>query len=84
MWQFQSLFSEVLLSVYIYKKSKKLQKIFKMLSGSSPIFALSNHATFSQTQTGATVPLRAFPSGCRPKPGNFHPFSVKGRVVNIY
>ncbi len=29
-----------------------------MLSGSFPIFALSNHTTFSQTQTGATVPLR--------------------------
>ncbi len=28
-----------------------------MLSGSSPIFALSNHTTCSQTQTGATVPL---------------------------
>jgi hypothetical protein len=29
-----------------------------MLSGSFPIFALSNHTTFSQAQTGATVPLR--------------------------
>ncbi len=28
-----------------------------MLSGSFPIFALSNHTTFSQTQTGVTVPL---------------------------
>ncbi len=28
-----------------------------MLSGSFPIFALSNHTTFSQTQTGATVPI---------------------------
>jgi hypothetical protein len=26
---------------------------------SSPIFAPSNHATFGQAQTGATVPLRA-------------------------
>jgi hypothetical protein len=33
-------------------------KNFKTLSGSSPIFALSNYTTFSQTQTGATVPLR--------------------------
>jgi hypothetical protein len=31
--------------------------ILKTLSGSSPIFALSIHTTFSQTQTGATVPL---------------------------
>jgi hypothetical protein len=36
---------------------KKLWKILKTLSGSSPIFALSNHTTRSQTQTGATVPL---------------------------
>ncbi len=28
-----------------------------MLSGSSPIFALSNHTTCSRGQTGATVPL---------------------------
>jgi hypothetical protein len=33
--------------------------ILKTLSGSSPIFALSIHTTFSQTQTGATVPLTA-------------------------
>ncbi len=31
-----------------------------MLSSSSPIFALSDHTTFSQTQTGATVPLSTF------------------------
>jgi hypothetical protein len=29
-----------------------------MLSGSSPIFALSNHITCSQSQTGVTVPLK--------------------------
>ncbi len=28
-----------------------------MLSGFFPIIALSNHSTFSQTQTDATVPL---------------------------
>jgi hypothetical protein len=28
-----------------------------MISGSPPIFALSNQTTFSQTETGATVPL---------------------------
>jgi hypothetical protein len=32
-------------------------KKFKVISGSSPIFALSNFTTFSQTQIGATVPL---------------------------
>jgi hypothetical protein len=37
---------------------KKLWKILKTLSGSSPIFALSNHTTCSQTQAGATVPLK--------------------------
>jgi hypothetical protein len=30
----------------------------KTLSGSSSIFSLKNHNTFSQTQTGATVPLK--------------------------
>jgi hypothetical protein len=41
----------------------KLKKIWrhkvnlKAISGSSPIFALSNYTTSSQTQTGATVPL---------------------------
>ncbi len=29
-----------------------------MLSGSFPIFALSNHTTFRQTQPDATVPLK--------------------------
>jgi hypothetical protein len=28
------------------------------ISGSSPIFAVSNYTTFGQTQTGATVPLK--------------------------
>ncbi len=33
-----------------------------MLSGSSPSIDLSNHTTFSQTQTDATVPLISNPS----------------------
>jgi hypothetical protein len=36
------------ISFYIYKK----------ISGSSPNYFLSHHTTFSQTRTGATVPLR--------------------------
>jgi anti-sigma-K factor RskA len=51
-------FSEEQSSVYIYQMSKEL---WKMLYGSSSIiaiFALSNHTTFSQTQTGTTVPLK--------------------------
>jgi hypothetical protein len=31
--------------------------MLKTLSGSSPIFALSNHTLCSQTQNGAAVPL---------------------------
>jgi hypothetical protein len=31
-----------------------------MLSSSFPVFALSNHTTFSLSQTGATVPLSVF------------------------
>jgi hypothetical protein len=45
-------------SVYISKKSKKLWKILKTISGSIKVFALSNNITCSQTQTGATVPLK--------------------------
>ncbi len=40
-------------------------KILKTLSGSSPIFALSFHTTFSQTQTGATVPLKKHLKLCK-------------------
>jgi hypothetical protein len=35
---------------------------FKALSSSSPIFALSNHTIFCQTQTGATVPFKLSPA----------------------
>ncbi len=45
--------------MYFLWTVKKLWKIFKTLSSSS-IFALSNHATSSQIQTGATVPLIEF------------------------
>jgi hypothetical protein len=38
-----------------------------MLSGSYAIFALSNHTTFSQTQTGATVPLSMINPTPRPR-----------------
>jgi hypothetical protein len=30
---------------------------FETISGSSPNYDLFNHTTYSQTQTGATVPL---------------------------
>jgi hypothetical protein len=32
------------------------KKNYKALSGSSPIFAISNYTTFGRTQTNATVP----------------------------
>jgi hypothetical protein len=38
--------------------AKELWKILKMLRGSSPLFVLSNNTTFSQTQSGAIVPLK--------------------------
>jgi hypothetical protein len=57
MWQFPSFSLKDCVSVYIFQKSQELWKILKTLSSSSPIFALSNHTTFSQAQTGATVPL---------------------------
>jgi hypothetical protein len=44
-------------SVYIHKKSKMHENIFKTLSGSSPNYFLSQHTTFSQSQTDAKVRL---------------------------
>jgi hypothetical protein len=49
------------ISVYIYQKSTRQWKGLKTLKGSSPNFALSYHATFSQPQTGATVALKFSP-----------------------
>ncbi len=46
------------ISIFIEKKSKAHWKILKSLSGSSPKYFLSHLTNFSQTQTGATVPLR--------------------------
>jgi hypothetical protein len=58
MWQFPSIFSEKAVFLCILIKSQwRSGKFLKTLCGSSPIFALSFHTTFSQTQTGATVPL---------------------------
>jgi hypothetical protein len=57
-WQFPSLFPEGPHFCSHLFKVKGAVKNFKMLSGSFPIFVLSNHITFCQTQTGATVPLR--------------------------
>jgi hypothetical protein len=56
-WQFLSLFSEGPHFCSYLLKVEGAQQFFLMLSGSFPIFAPSNHTTFSQTQTGATVPL---------------------------
>ncbi len=50
----------------IWRQQKNLESI----SGSSPSFALSNYTTFSQTQTGATVPFNM--PFCR---GRFKKFS---------
>ncbi len=41
---------------------KEHWKLVKPRAGSSPIFALSSHTTFSQNQTGATTPLNTIPS----------------------
>jgi hypothetical protein len=60
-WQnrgkFPSLFSEVLrFCLHLLKDGEAVENL-KTLSSSSSIFALSNHTTYSQTQTGATDPL---------------------------
>jgi hypothetical protein len=59
MWQFPSIFSEALHFCLHLSLVKGAVEILIMLCSSSPIFALSNHTAFSQTQTGATVPLNA-------------------------
>jgi hypothetical protein len=41
-------------SVFIYYKSQELWKILNTFCGSFLVFALSNHTTFSQTQTDAS------------------------------
>jgi hypothetical protein len=56
-WQFPSLVPE---GQCFYSHLLKVQGAVKKCLNAQwlfPIFALSNHATFSQTQTGATVPL---------------------------
>jgi hypothetical protein len=58
-WQFPFLFSEGLHLCSHLLKVDGAVKFVLMLSGSFPIFALSNNTTFSQTETGATVPLNA-------------------------
>ncbi len=52
-------------SVYIYLKSKEQGNIFKTLIGSSTIFAVSIHTTFTLTQTDATAALNEQILFCR-------------------
>jgi hypothetical protein len=74
MWQFPSLFSEGRRFCSYLLKVEGAVNNFVMLSGSFPIFSLSNHTTFSQTQTGATVPLKMFLSS----PGDHNPRNNRG------
>jgi hypothetical protein len=54
--------------------------ILKTLSESSPIFALSIHTTLSQTQTGATVPLKpVIEEQCSVQPANEAMLSTAGQ-----
>ncbi len=55
-WQFSSLFSEG--PCFCSHLLKVKGAVLKMLSGSFPIIALSNHTTFIQTQTDAIVLLK--------------------------
>jgi hypothetical protein len=40
------------------KNQRHVEQYLKTLSGSSPNYFLSHHISFSQTQTGETVPLK--------------------------
>jgi hypothetical protein len=46
-------------------KDWRHQKNFKTISGSWPICSLSNHTTFSQSQSCATVPLSCEATKCQ-------------------
>jgi hypothetical protein len=56
MWQYSSLFCATFL--FIINKVKALWKIFKTLRRFCSFFTLSEHNTFSQSQSRATVSLR--------------------------
>jgi hypothetical protein len=43
--------------MFVFIKITKLKKHIALFRGSSPKNALFNHATFSQAEAGATVPL---------------------------
>jgi hypothetical protein len=45
------------ISVYVNKKIIDAPKFFKTYSSSPPYYFLSHYITFSQIETGATVPL---------------------------
>jgi hypothetical protein len=57
MWQFAALFSEAVRFCLHLIKVKAAVKNFKNAQRFFSYFALFSHTTFSQTQTGATVPL---------------------------
>jgi hypothetical protein len=82
-WQFP-LISPELPHFYIYKKDKEAWKFLKRLSGSSPKYFLSHLTTFSQTQTGATVPLNRklpnSPSEFSTGPGSIEELSTEKMV----
>jgi hypothetical protein len=61
-------------------------KKFKSISGSSPIFALSNYTTFSQTQIGATVPLKYVGAFPKVSPQHFTrcPEGLQHSLGNLY
>jgi hypothetical protein len=59
MRQYLSIFSEAQHFCLTFEKTKAHRQLLKTLSGASPISALSNHTTFSLTQTSATVPLKS-------------------------
>jgi hypothetical protein len=83
-----SIFSEVPGFCLHLLKVKETVENFKNLQRSSPIFALSIHTTFSQTQTGATVPLRTLSLYCLLKEGHtrfwFYFNILYSYIVNIY
>ncbi len=58
MWQFPSLSYEVLHICLHFLRVQEAAENFKMLSSSSPIFDISKHTTFSQTNTSVKDSLK--------------------------
>jgi hypothetical protein len=83
-WQFLSLFSEGLRFCSRFIKVERAVKNLSMVAGSFLIFSLSNHNTFSQTRTSATVLLIGYMSGAGPEVREMETFCASPSTCSCY